>query len=94
MAKKSETKYPIESKEVYENTKPEVFKATREKKYRLVFKHNRSFDLRIAQETIRFAPHGVNPEFPEKYKNGIPEKIVNSKDFQSHKNYFVVTEEK
>ncbi len=92
MSKNKETKYPDERKDVYKASEKEPFKATREKKYRVVFKHNRSFDLRVNQETIKFSPHGINPEFPEKYKNGIPEKIVNSKDFQSHKNYFVVTE--
>ncbi len=87
-----ETQYPVEEKsDKYEGKVEKKYEATPKTK-RVVFKHNRSFDLRIGQEVIRFAPHGVNPEYPEKYKDGLPDDIINHRDFESHRNYFVITE--
>ena len=56
--------------------------------YNVIFRDNRSFELTVGREFLRFEPHVTNPVVPEKYKNGVPESIISHPDFKIKKDYF------
>ena len=67
-------------------------KTAKEKMYNIVFRQNRTMEVRIKGETIRWEPNGKNPVWPLRFQDGIPESTLNHKDFNYHKKYFVITE--
>ena len=69
-------------------------KDSKKKLYRVVFRENRTHECRVGLETIIWSPRGKNPIFPLKYKDGLPEEIINHHDFEPQKKYFVITEGK
>lgn len=83
-----------ENLETFENTKiNETYKQSEiksENLYRVIFKQNRQFELFINNEKIIWTSNGINPAFPDKYKNGLPESIINNPDFKTNQKYFTV----
>jgi hypothetical protein len=95
MAKKKGEKYPNETTDDNAVGKDgEKYKASDPKKklFRVVFKQNRTKEVKVGREFLVWIPNGVNPVYPEIYKDGIPEEIINHKDFQTQKKYFNITE--
>jgi len=60
----------------------------------VAFRHNRSFELRAFNETIRWEPRGRNPVSPDRFKDGLPQELIESKYFKSHSEYFTVRTKK
>jgi hypothetical protein len=56
--------------------------------YTVSFRENRSFELFVRGERILFHGRKLNPVYPEKYKNGLPEELINSTDFKASAKYF------
>lgn len=84
-------KYP-EKEEIYKQSeKKEIYKQS-EKKFNVMFKSNRRFELHVNREVLIFEGRKLNPIYPEKYREGIPENIINKPNFQTHKKYFNVME--
>jgi hypothetical protein len=63
-----------------------------EKKYSVTYKLNSSTEIIVGGVLLKFVAHKRNPVYPENFSNGVPESIVNHKDFLPSKKYFVVTE--
>ena len=84
-----------EDVETFKNTKTDnIYKQSEiktEDLYRVVFKQNRSFELFVNNEKLIWNSHGINPIYPEKYINGLPESIINDKDFKVAQKYFSVS---
>ena len=82
------------------DTKDLIGKIPKGKLYKVVFKHNRSFEVWIpaVREHLRFEAHIANPVSPldkdgqPKYKDGVPEVIIKDNQFQSSLKYFNVME--
>jgi hypothetical protein len=58
------------------------------KLYDLSNNKNRTITIKVGQEYLIFLPCSVNPE--GKYKKGVPESIINHKDFESKKSLFAI----
>lgn len=56
--------------------------------YQLVYKHNKSFELHVNREVIRFENGHV--VFPQKYIEGFPKEVIESEEFKLHSDNFVV----
>lgn len=59
------------------------FEQSREVDYRLVFKHNRSYELHVWQSVFRFEPMGSLV---------VPEWVINHPDFKQQADKFIVKE--
>lgn len=67
---------------------------TGDKLFNVTFRENRTFEVRVRRETIRFEGGRMNPVFPEKYRDGVPESVLNTDEFQSQIKFFNITERK
>lgn len=56
--------------------------------YRVVYKHNKSFELHANREVIRFENGKV--VFPQKYLEGFPKELIESEEFKLQSDNFVV----
>ena len=74
-----------------ENLSPSIIKKEKKKLYQVRNLANRPHEIIIKQKTIRWDARGINPMFPEEYKNGLPEEIINHKNFALQKKYFHIT---
>lgn len=64
----------------------------RKKVYSLLVRENAPFECFVGGQKMMFRARGLNPFFPEKFSDGVPESIVNHPDFSELKKYFVITE--
>jgi hypothetical protein len=69
-----------------ENKSPEK----KEPMYNVRNLSNRPHEVFIKQKTIRWDANGRNPMHPAEYVNGLPESIVNHKNFATQKKYFQI----
>jgi len=86
-------RFPSKEKK-YENTPEANFKNSEVKesnKFNVIYKQNGSMELTVGRELLHFEAHKTNPVFPAKYKDGLPKEIIEHPDFQTAKNYFIVT---
>lgn len=55
------------------------------------FTQNRTFEIYVDGQLIRFPAYGL-PSYPSDYaKNGIPESVIKSDDFESVRRYFSIS---
>ena len=66
----------------------------KEKLFKVIFRENRTHELFVAGEKLIWGPNSVNPIFPEKYNKGLPERLINDRDFKSQESYFTIVEVK
>ena len=96
MSKEKEKKFPAEDqntdKKVGKNEEKFKQSEPKEKLYKIIWTQNRSRELRIGRENLMFTPYGINPYFPEKYRDGVSEKLINHPDFETQKKYFTIKE--
>jgi len=93
-------KYPKDDK-TFKQSEEKVYKQS-ERLFKVVFKQNRSAEVFIptTREDLRFEAHIENPIFPlgkdgkPKYKDGVPESVINDPDFQSIAKNFNIMEVK
>ena len=80
-----ETEYPAKGnkkKVTFANSEPQA------ELFRLIYKHNKSFELHVNREVIRFEEGKV--VFPQKYLEGFSKDIIESEDFKLQSDNFVV----
>ena len=77
--------------ETYTGSDPANFKQS-ERIYQVRFTQNRKYELKVGREILIFMAGAINPCFPEKYKNGVPESVISHPDFAKAKSMFAITE--
>jgi hypothetical protein len=85
-------KYPNKDDSTFENSDEANFKQSEGKRYNVVYKDNASMEITVGGELLRFEAHKLNPVHPEKYKDGVPESVINHPDFKWTNKYFTITE--
>lgn len=59
--------------------------------YDVTYRSNKSFELHVNREVLRFEAGIVNPVSPIEYKKGVPESIINSPEFKVQSQFFNVS---
>lgn len=89
MAKDKKNEESVKNKSNPFETEPVNSDSKKEKLYFLINRSNRTHECYVNRQLLRWGP---NAHVPDQYPDGVPEDIINHKDFKTQSKYFTVTE--
>jgi hypothetical protein len=71
----------IEGGTEYKQSEEKVYKQSGERKYAIMFRQNRSFELHVGRQTLFFGPYGIQD---------VGEDVIKHPDFIQQQQYFSI----